>query len=1077
MSDAQSPRDKLKDLASRLHVNIDDLVGELLSTSPPVAKAAPAPADIPLSDAAIKAAICDSYSASDTWAANLDHEVLKRSDLIMIDGRRRLRLSDEARGAILRAASASGDRLHAVLDQAEPAGGDRPVLPETEARNLSLRRILKGDIPNLAGASPTELRSAVAALERLREAPLPKNVPSFSEAQRLLERAELLEPLRMQIGAIGAWDSTPEEDRFVGRSRELTALRTFVDEIESHGTFETIQRKVSVAEQAVRKGIGDQKVQGVRLIEARGGLGKSALIAKFVLDHALTKGNPFPFAYLDFDRASIQAREPRQLLMEVVRQVALQFPAATELVALRDGIRQSFISTAARRTIDTDPFAEFRRIVREKITHGVRALLIVLDTVEIAQGDAIAMKGLLAFMDRMSQGGFTELRLVAAGRARVKELLEGTYVRRAGVVMKLEPLSLEDARTMVRKLGQSLLPDAWREEWTARLAGRRSDLPERREPLSLRVAVETLRDETSEHREATSIKIEALGEDGSENFVGKLYMNRVVGHVTGGDDVRKLAWPGLVMRRVTPDIIRHALAPILGINPNAANSLFESLASQLWIVTRDGNVLKHQPDLRARTLPLMRRKPEFGAVNDAAIRYYFEGRELWAEQRAEWIYHRLLGHEPPQKVDRDWTDAIVPLLKDAVDDFPPRSTAADYLAVRTSDQLQPNELLTRVEPRLALLHVARVGMSKGTLGDTTLDPLLLSLPIEIIPAGSLSREAAAARICLLIKTGRWHFQAEPGRDDYGAWKDHLATAIAYRHARIGDTKPASLSQELEQTYSSSVSQLATIGVLAQDLAAARLSHWEGAETLDILVVRRLRSRSSTTDAAVGPAMLRTAMTFGNRSAIAAARVWGLQAMEQMRATHRGAVSSRELHALLPDAQLESVARQALSAAGVTLETYLEQTRHDADRTSLHDPELVTAVIKAVVRRAERGEPDDVQHVRAFAAARDEDWLLPFAYAAHRATAGRIPTSVSTLFDKHRPRQRGFIERNMRRRDIPPADILDVFRRCDEASDLEGAAQFFLEHSDPTPAVDLRRLLAWYRSWRHEIQKLLSPPVA
>jgi hypothetical protein len=108
----------------------------------------------------------------------------------------------------------------------------------------------------------------------------------------------------------------------------------------------------------------------------------------------------------------------------------------------------------------------------------------------------------------------------------------------------------------------------------------------------------------------------------------------------------------------------------------------------------------------------------------------------------------------------------------------------------------------------------------------------------------------------------------------------------------------------------------------------------------------------------------------------------------------------------------------------------------------------------------------------FAAARDEDWLLPFAYAAHRATAGKVPAPVSLLFEKYQPRQRGFVERSMRRRANAPADVLDVCRRCDQASDLEGAAHFFLAHSDPTPAADLRRLLSWYRGWRNAIENLL-----
>lgn len=1072
MSDAQNARDQLKELASRLHVQIDDLVGDLLSTN--VAEQ-PAPIDIPLSDGAIKAAICDSYSVSEHWAADLDRKVLERSQLIMIDGRRRLRLSDEARGAILRAASASGERLRALLDEADDRLSDHASLPDTDARSMSLRRILKGDTPNLTGASPAELRSAVAALERLREAPLPVGVPSLKEAQQLLERAELLEPLRMSIGATGSWDSVPDSDRFVGRTAQLTALRAFVNEIDSAGTFETVQRNLTAVQRTLRRTLGDRKVEGVRLIVARGGLGKSALIAKFVLDHALWKGNPFPFAYLDFDRASIQSRDPRQLLFEVVRQVALQFPqAATALGELRDQIRRSMTGTTSRPAIESDPFEEFRRIVREQITHGIRALLIVFDTVEIAQCDAAAMKGLLAFLDRISQGDFTELRLVAAGRAPVPQLLAETYARRPGVVITLEPLSLDEARTMVQRLGTSLLPGVWRDAWTLRLAGKKTDLPERREPLSLRVAVETLRDETPEQRDAQSLNIEKLGEQGSENFVGKLYMNRVVGHVTGGEDVRKLAWPGLVIRRVTPDIIRNALAPILKINPNAADALFEALASQLWIVSRgDGNVLTHEPDLRARTLPLMRRRPEFDAVNAAAIAYYSERREVSMQHRAEWLYHRLLAHESPQKVDRDWDDAVVPFLKNAANDFPARTPESDYLLVRTSDRLESDELLNRIEPRLALLHVSRVGLSKGSLGDTAFDPLLLALPIDAIPIAALPPEAGAARICLLVKTGRWQFRVPAADRDYGAWKDQLATALAYRRARISGAEPSSVIADLERTYSSSVSELATMAVLVQDLASARLGSWPGGEKIDLLVVRRLNSGLSTADATIGAAVLRTAMAFGYRSTAVAARLWGMHATELLRATNTSAVSSREINALLPDPVLEAAASAALSAAGMTWDAYLAQTKQESDHTRLTDPALAFAVIDAVVRRAERGEPRDLDQLRRFAAARDEDWLVPLAYAAHRATNGKVPPAIGPLFDTHQPRQLGFVERNLRRGEAVPTDIMAVLRRADEASDIEGAARVFLENGDPTLADDLRRLLAFYRAWKDPRREMHS----
>ena len=146
-------------------------------------------------------------------------------------------------------------------------------------------RFLGGASDDLKTASTAELRASVAALERLRGAPLPPNTPRLADAQRLVEFAELIEPLRISIGATGPWNQPPSADRFVGREKELTALRAFVDEIESESGLESVQRGIASAGDALLRGLGDTKVSGVRYILALGGLGKSALIAKLSLIH------------------------------------------------------------------------------------------------------------------------------------------------------------------------------------------------------------------------------------------------------------------------------------------------------------------------------------------------------------------------------------------------------------------------------------------------------------------------------------------------------------------------------------------------------------------------------------------------------------------------------------------------------------------------------------------------------------------------------------------------------------------------------------------------------------------------
>jgi hypothetical protein len=58
-----------------------------------------------------------------------------------------------------------------------------------------------------------------------------------------------------------------------------------------------------------------------------GGVGKSALVARFMLEHArLPEDARIPFAYLDFDRPIRHVSKPLTLCLEMLRQLHLQFP-------------------------------------------------------------------------------------------------------------------------------------------------------------------------------------------------------------------------------------------------------------------------------------------------------------------------------------------------------------------------------------------------------------------------------------------------------------------------------------------------------------------------------------------------------------------------------------------------------------------------------------------------------------------------------------------------------------------------------------------------------------------------------
>ncbi len=387
---------------------------------------------------------------------------------------------------------------------------------------------------------------------------------------------------------------------------ELKRLRAFVDELASKGWFEAISR---MATKAVRAVTGTT-APGLMTIKARGGMGKSTLLAKFVLDHALGQTRPFPFAYLDFDRACIDPEQPRQLLIEIARQVRLQFPRASDdlnrLIAdLRAESVELLSASSSQGKGLENPASRFVKIVRKHATQeGNRAFLLVFDTLEMVQWDTAAMQKLGSFVTDLRQKGFDELKVVASGRADIQAL--GAKV--PSVTLRLNPLSVTDARNLATRLGAGEPGTAWKSSWSAALVGT-TEQEARREPLAVRVAVDLLTRAKETDRDALAERIRTAGPEADEDFVAWIYEKRIVDHVRD-PLARKLAWPGLIIRRVTVEIIRDVLADLCEIDPKDADRAFAALGKEGWMVTREGDALRHIPDLRARMLPLMREHDE-----------------------------------------------------------------------------------------------------------------------------------------------------------------------------------------------------------------------------------------------------------------------------------------------------------------------------------------------------------------------------------------------------------------------------------------------------------------------------------
>ena len=328
------------------------------------------------------------------------------------------------------------------------------------------------------------------------------------------------------------------------------------------------------------------------------------------------------------------------------------------------------------------------------------------------------------------------------------------------LALELEPFGVTDARVMADKLGSDLLGSEWRPEWARVIAGAAKDPAERREPLTLRVSIEFIRAAAPEEREELVKDIGKLGERAGQDFVGRIYMRRMVEHIKGGDDVKAIAWPGLVARRLTRELLVDVIAPHCGLPPERADKAFDRLAHEVWVVRSEGDVLIHRPDLRARTLPLMWQRDQVICEKLAkALRdHYTKAGDL-----LESAYYRLLAGEHPDFLQTECSAEIVDRLAPAADDFaanwdssmqPHAKLASAYLRSRTGP-LMKQALFNRLPAEFAFAHIARAGAALRNLDDVKVHARLSHHRGASVIVERMSAPDRVARQTVMIKTGQW----------------------------------------------------------------------------------------------------------------------------------------------------------------------------------------------------------------------------------------------------------------------------------------------------------------------------------
>ncbi|MEU5894021.1 hypothetical protein ABZ835_45645 [Streptomyces sp. NPDC047461] len=599
---------------------------------------------------------------------------------------RRWRLADDPRARTLERLR-TRERLLAAAKNA-PLGDD-PARAWAE-------RLLEGGNPPLREQSFEELYTALTVVDWFRDAPSAREalvhegvvLPDLAGLENAVKRARIFQPLRALADA-----------RFTGRTAELTWLSTILD-----GSSETAHPVVSTP------GGGSRELGTWAFVHGPGGVGKSTLLARFVLDRldgrrSAAQGaqtppvagelpRSSPCFYLTFDRHDLVAERPLTLVAECVRQLGHLHPELARSTAELE--RELAITLSADRFTRSEdshhgPRAAHQRDELSLIdafaalvasstggTDVAQPWLLALDAFEqVQRGGPVALRRLLNFLDELHRS-HPGLRVLAAGRAPLSDPsfhslgLAGFDVATARMFLHRE---LADTPSTPPARDVAAVSDRDVDDIIG-IVGT--------SPLNLKLAAALVHREGVRFLGDGHLPPELLLKLSAETVQGVLY-RRLLDHFHD-PDLRRIASPGLVVRVLTPDVIRDVLAGPCGLgrlNEEQARRMYYAFRAEATLVADvpGQEAVVHRADVRRAMLPLLRRdhRTVVERIHRRAVRYYahLDVPTDPVASRVEELYHRLALGQSTRTLDGRWIEDAGPVLEPAMEELP--ASAQVYL--------------------------------------------------------------------------------------------------------------------------------------------------------------------------------------------------------------------------------------------------------------------------------------------------------------------------------------------------------------------------------------------------------------
>lgn len=466
-------------------------------------------------------------------------------------------------------------------------------------------------------------------------------------------------------------------ENFAGRKKELGQVNDYVDWLPKEGFM---NQSIGFF-----RNIINWHEKPPLLIQGIGGIGKSTLISKFIIDNNNEKdGKTLPFIYIDFDLSGFSLTEPLSILLEGLRQLSIQYNDQQPILAaisrnISDMINynknpQSEIYQSSNATSRGLIFNSVEGLI-EKYKWGLEKIntpiLIVFDSFEEMQYRASRdeMNIFFSFIREISEK-IPRLRPIFIGRS---EISESTVEFKFDVI---ELTSFDETSADALLINYGIEDSTARKKIFSSFGGN---------PLLLRLATDLIKKDKNAIKDLDKII------DKKHEYL----VNRILEQIHD-PYVRKIAVPGMLLRNISPDIIKDVLAiPCkLGQIDNAtARKIFDNLTRETALISRsfDDDELLFRQDLRraCEKMILDKYPEESRQIKQNAIEYFNKNKSVNEDFEAEYYFHVLKSGNIPSELTRETYLRLRTKFENSLTELPANSQLflKSLIGARVSDTI------------------------------------------------------------------------------------------------------------------------------------------------------------------------------------------------------------------------------------------------------------------------------------------------------------------------------------------------------------------------------------------------------